>query len=69
MDENKTSTSLIEEPEKSAGTVSQEELLALVQELNVPINELPDAYQEMIRPGKGFDTQDELDRWLESIDS
>ena len=30
MDENKTSTSLIEEPEKSAGTVSQEELLALL---------------------------------------
>lgn len=43
--------------------------LALVQELNVPISELPDAYQEMIRPGKGFDTREELDRWLESIDS
>lgn len=43
--------------------------LALVRELNVPLSELPDAYQEQLRPGKGFDSQDELDRWLESIDS
>lgn len=43
--------------------------LALVRELNTPVSELPDVYQEMLRPGKGFPTQEDLDLWLESIDS
>lgn len=43
--------------------------LALVRELNLPLSELPDAYQEELRPGKGFPTQEELTRWLESIES
>lgn len=43
--------------------------LALVRELNVPLSELPDAYQEELRPGKGFDSQEELNLWLESIES
>lgn len=43
--------------------------LALVRELNVPISDLPDAYQEMIRPGKGFPAQEELEKWLESVES
>lgn len=43
--------------------------LALVSELNIPLSELPDAYQEEIRPGKGFSTQEDLDLWLESIES
>lgn len=43
--------------------------LALVEALDIPINELPDSYQEELRPGKGFDTQDALAQWLESIES
>ena len=43
--------------------------LALVKELNVSLTELPDAYQEELRPGKGFDTLDALTQWLESIES
>ena len=42
---------------------------ALVEEMDLPLSELPDSYQEELRPGKGFDTQDELAQWLESIDS
>lgn len=43
--------------------------LALVRELNVPIADLPDAYQEMLRPGKGFSTQEDLEKWIESVES
>lgn len=43
--------------------------LALVEELGVALKELPDAYQELIRPGKGFDSKDALIQWVESIDS
>ena len=43
--------------------------LALVKELNVSLTELPDAYQEELRPGKGFDTLEMLTQWLESIES
>ena len=43
--------------------------LALLRELDLSLRELPDAYQEELRTGKGFDSQDELDQWLESIDS
>ncbi len=43
--------------------------LALVEALDLPISDLPDACQEELRPGKGFDTQAELAQWLESIES
>lgn len=43
--------------------------LALVEALDLPLSELPDSYQEEIRPGKGFPTQDELALWLEAADS
>jgi len=43
--------------------------LALVKELNLPISDLPDAYQEMLRPGKGFPSQEELEKWLETVES
>jgi len=43
--------------------------LALVEALDLPLSELPDSYQEEIRPGKGFPTQDELAQWLETADS
>lgn len=43
--------------------------LALVEELNLPLSDLPDSYQEELRPGKGFDTQEALAQWLEAADS
>lgn len=43
--------------------------LALVEALDLPLTELPDSYQEEIRPGKGFSTQDDLAQWLEAADS
>ena len=43
--------------------------LALVKELNVPLNELPEAYREELRPGRGFDSMEELAQWLESVES
>ena len=43
--------------------------LALVKEMNVSLTELPDSYQEELRPGKGFDTLEMLTQWLESIES
>jgi len=43
--------------------------LALVEELNLPLSDLPDSYQEELRPGKGFSTQEELAQWLEAADS
>ena len=43
--------------------------LGLVSELNIPLAELPDAVQEELRPGKGFSTQEELDAWLEAVES
>ncbi len=43
--------------------------LALVSEMNIPLEELPDTVQEELRPGKGFSTQEELDLWLEANDS
>lgn len=43
--------------------------LALEKELNMPIGELPDAVQSEVRPGKGFDTQEALEQWLESVES
>ena len=43
--------------------------LALKRELGVPMSELPDELQETLRGGKGFDTEEELELWLESSDS
>lgn len=43
--------------------------LALVSEMNIPLDELPDAVQDELRVGKGFITQEEIDLWLEAIDS
>ncbi|MBE5804987.1 MAG: hypothetical protein E7316_10820 [Clostridiales bacterium] len=43
--------------------------LALVEALDIPISDLPDSYQEEIRPGKAFDNQDLLSQWLEAADS
>ena len=43
--------------------------LALVEALELPLSDLPDSYQEEIRPGKPFPTQTELSQWLEAADS
>lgn len=43
--------------------------LALVEALDTRLIDLPDSYQEELRPGKGFDTQEELAQWLEAADS
>ena len=43
--------------------------LALVKELETRLADLPDSYQEELRPGKGFDSLAELESWLESIES
>ena len=43
--------------------------LALVRELETLLHDLPDSYQEELRPGKGFDTLADLEGWLESIES
>lgn len=43
--------------------------LALVSEMNIPLNELSDTVQEELRFGKGFADQEEMDLWLEANDS
>lgn len=43
--------------------------LALVNELNIPVKELPAAAQEDVAFGLGFSTADELNQWLESVES
>lgn len=43
--------------------------LALVKELHLPLRDLPDETQELLRPGKGFDDEEALEKWLESIQS
>ena len=43
--------------------------LALVKELGLFMSELPEALQQEVRTGKGFDTQEALEKWLESADS
>ena len=42
---------------------------ALVQETEVQLSALPSAYQEELLPGKAFDTLEEVERYLESIES
>ena len=43
--------------------------LALVEELGTAVGELPDSVQDEVRRGKGFDTQEALEKWLESVES
>ena len=43
--------------------------LALVKELDLLLSELPDDVQQAVRKGKGFDTIEALEKWLESSDS
>ena len=43
--------------------------LALVKELNIPLKSLPAAAQEDVQPGLGFSTPEELEMWLESVES
>ncbi len=43
--------------------------LALVKEIDMLLTELPDDVQSIVREGKGFSTIEELEKWLESIDS
>lgn len=43
--------------------------LALLKALDCAVSELPDSVQDEVRRGKGFNTQDELEKWLESVES
>lgn len=43
--------------------------LALMKELDLLLSELPDNVQQTVRPGKGFSTIEELEKWLEGADS
>lgn len=43
--------------------------LALVKELGVAVGEMPDSVQDELRRGKGFDTREALEKWLESAES
>jgi len=43
--------------------------LALVKELGAAVGEMPDDVQDELRRGKGFDTQEALEKWLESVES
>ena len=43
--------------------------LSLVNELSIPAKDLPAAAQEEVAFGLGFSTAEELDQWLESVES
>lgn len=43
--------------------------LALLNELSIPVKDLPAAAQEDVAFGLGFATAEELDQWLESVES
>lgn len=43
--------------------------LALVSELNIAVRDLPAAAQEEVEMGLGFSTAEELEMWLESVES
>lgn len=43
--------------------------LALLSSLETPLQDLPEAVQEEIRKGKGFDDLASLEQWLESVES
>lgn len=43
--------------------------LALVKELQTPLSALPEAQQQLVKHGMGFSTLEELEAWLESMES
>lgn len=43
--------------------------LSLLQELDTPVAELPDSVQDAVRKGMPFDSQEALEKWLESVES
>lgn len=43
--------------------------LAFVRSVDTPLESLPEAIQEELRPGKSFDSLNELEQWLESVES
>jgi len=43
--------------------------LALVNELNIAVSSLPAAAQEDVEMGLGFDSPEEMEMWLESVES
>lgn len=43
--------------------------LALVKQLEEPVGALPESVQPEVRQGKGFDSQEALEQWLESVES
>lgn len=43
--------------------------LSMVNELNIPVKSLPAAAQEDVEHGLGFSTPEELEMWLESVES
>ncbi len=43
--------------------------LALLKELDLLLTELPEGVQQSVRNGKGFSTIEELEKWLEGVDS
>lgn len=43
--------------------------LALLRELSLPLSDFPDETQEQLRLGLGFEDEDALEKWLESVQS
>ena len=43
--------------------------LSLVKELSIPLKSLPAAAQEDVEHGLGFSTPEEMEMWLESVES
>ncbi len=43
--------------------------MAFVQSLQLPLGTLPDSMQEEVRQGKGFDSLEDVEEWLENIES
>ncbi len=43
--------------------------MAFVQSLQMPLSSLPDSMQEEVRQGKGFDSLEDVEAWLENIES
>ena len=43
--------------------------LALTRALDTPLSSFPEEVQEELRSGKGFDSLEELERWLETAES
>lgn len=45
------------------------EAMSMIRELNIPVKQLPAAAQEEVEMGLGFTNAEEMDRWLESVES